>query len=160
MKKKEWREAFLQRVESSCEEGQAAAAYLRARGVPLDLRRARKNIGAFWLPTGSVFLNAEHYSYESALNDAGAWALLIHEACHLRQGFFTAFSIYGELEAWQLQWRALQKMTGQQQSPILADLLALPLSRDVATLRRARALMTAFAGFWYGAYFYPLRPLF
>jgi len=159
MKKQEWREALLQRVASCCEEGEAAAAYLRGRCLPLDLRRARKNVGAFWLPTGSVFLNAAHYSYESALRDAGAWALIIHEACHLRQGFFTAFSIYGELEAWQLQWRALQKMTGQQPPLVIRELLTLPLCMEVSTLRRARMLMTKSAGFWYGAYFYPLRPL-
>ncbi|MCA1900385.1 MAG: hypothetical protein LDL50_06730, partial [Chloroflexi bacterium] len=100
-----------------------------------------------------------HYSRESALTHPGAWTLLIHEVQHLRQGFFTAFSIYGELEAWQLQFRVFKKITGATLHPALEELLSLPLNDDRQNLRRARRLMTDFAGVLYGAYLYPLYPL-
>jgi hypothetical protein len=41
------------------------------------------------------------YSYNQPLNDPRIFTLNIHEVRHLQQGFFTALSVYGELEAWQ-----------------------------------------------------------
>jgi len=155
----QWREKLLQAVSACCEEGRAAADYLRERKTHIGLWRARKSVGAFWLFTRSVYFNARHYSPEEALRNPFAWALLVHEVKHLQQGFFTALSIYGELEAWQIQFRVWKKITGAALPPVLEELLALPLNFDRQNLRRARRLMTDYAGVLYGAYLYPLYPL-
>lgn len=159
MNPSEWRKNFLDVVAASCEEGKEAAEYIRARGTHIGLRRARKNVGAFWFLTRSIYFNAWHYSPEEALRNPSVWALLVHEVKHLQQGFFTAFSIYGELEAWQIQFRAWRKITGGGLSPALEEILSLPLNFERENLRRARRLMTEYAGILYGAYLYPLYPL-
>jgi hypothetical protein len=85
--------------------------------------------------------------------------LLIHEVKHLQQGLFLAFSVYGELEAWQLQFRLYHQTTGKPMHPAIAEMLSLPLSYDRAILRRARDLMQAYAGKGYRADLLPLFPL-
>jgi hypothetical protein len=155
----EWREKFLEAVAACSDEGKEAAEYIRARGTHIGLWRARKNVGAFWILTRSVYLNSRHYSREEALTNPGAWTLLIHEVKHLQQGFFTALSIYGELEAWQIQFRLWKKLTGANLHPALEEIISLPLNFDRENLRRARRLMTDFAGIMYGAYLYPLYPI-
>jgi hypothetical protein len=160
MNEPEWREKFLEAVAACSEEGKEAVAYIRARGTHIGLRRVRKNVGAFWwLLTRSVYLNAAHYSHESALVNPGAWGLLIHEVRHLQQGPLVALSIYGELDAWQVQMRLMKKITGRNLHPALEEIISLPLSMDRGNLRRARKLMTDYAGILYGAYLYPLYPL-
>lgn len=159
MNRPDWREHFLDTVSACCEEGKEAAEYLRARKTRIGLRRARKGVGAFWSLARSIYFNARYYSPEEALQSPAAWTLLIHEVKHLRQGYVVALSIYGELEAWQLQFRILKKLTGRALPPALEELLALPLDFDRANLRRARKLMTDYAGLLYGAYLLPLYPL-
>jgi hypothetical protein len=160
MKESEWREKFLEAVSACSEEGWDAAEYIRARKTHVGMKRARKSVGAFWLAINrSIYLNTAHYSYESTISNAGAWALLIHEVRHLQQGALVALSIYGELDAWQYQMRAMKKITGQALNPVLEEIISLPLNMDRANLRRARSLMTKHAGFMYGAYLYPLYPI-
>jgi hypothetical protein len=159
MDNSEWREKFLDAVAACSEEGKEAVEYLRARKTYIGIRRARKNVGAFWQLTKSVYLNAAHYSRETAITNPGAWTLLIHEARHLQQGWRVAYSIYGELDAWQYQMRAYKKITGTPLNPILEEIISLPLDMERENLRRARKLMTQFAGVMYGAYLYPLYPL-
>lgn len=159
MNQLDWREKFLEAVSACSDEGREAAEYIRARKTYIGMRPARKNVGAWWLLTRSVYLNSRHYSREGALTNPAAWTLLIHEVIHLRQGALTAFSIYGELEAWQIQWRLWKKLTGRNLPPALEEIVSLPLEMKRATLRRARKLMTDYAGIGYGAYLYPLYPL-
>ncbi len=159
MHRLEWREKFLDAVSTCSEEGRAAAEYIRAQNIHIDIKRARKSVGAFWLLTRSAYLNKVYFSYETSITNARAWALLIHEARHLQQGALTAFSIYGELDAWQIQFSVLKKITGKELFPIAEEILSLPLNMDRDNLRRARRLMNQFAGFAYGAYLYPLRPI-
>ncbi len=155
----DWREQLLEAVAACCEEGKAAAEYVRARGTRVGLRRARKNVGAFWGLARSIYFNSRHYSREAALKSPAVWTLFIHEVKHLQQGYFVALSIYGELEAWQLQFRLLKQITGGSLPPALEELLALPLNFDRANLRRARQLMTDYAGLLYSAFLLPLYPL-
>lgn len=96
---------------------------------------------------------------ESALENPRAMTLFVHEVRHIQQGKLTAMSVYGELDAWQVEFRLYKKLTGKTLKPELEDLLALPLSFDRSTLKRARHLMTRFAGFWYGAWILPLYPI-
>lgn len=159
MKNSEWREKFLEAVSSCSSEGMEAVEYIRANRTHVGMRRARKSIGAFWTFTRAAYINSAHHSRESALANPSTWALLIHEVRHLQQGWQTAFSIYGELDAWQYQFRVLQKITGKQFDPLLEEIMSLPLNMDRNNLQHARQLMTQFAGKSYGANFLPLYPI-
>ena len=159
MTNSEWQEKFLQAVADSCDEGREAADYIRAHKTKVGIRRARKSVGAFWTLFKSAHLNARHYTRESSLVSPRAWTLLIHEVRHLQQGFFTALSIYGELDAWQYEWQVLKKLSGEQLTPLQEEILSLPLNMDRDNLQRARQLMTQYAGKSYGANWLPLYPI-
>jgi len=154
-----WLENYFARVEQSCDEGREAVEFIRSRGTRVGIKKARKSVGAFFTLTKRIYLNAHHYTYESSVESPHAWALLIHEACHLRQGVVIAMSIYGELEAWQREFRVIQKIGGKPLKPILNELLAMPLDMNRATLRRAKQIMMEHAGKGYGAEWLPLYPI-
>lgn len=159
MDRTEWRERYLEKVSASSEEGAAAVRFVREKKIRVGLRRARKSVGAFWTLGKSFYLNKVHYTMESALENPRAVTLFVHEVRHLQQGIPTAMSVYGELEAWQYDFRLFKKITNKTLKPELEELLALPLNFDRAVLKRARQLMTSFAGFWYGAWALPLYPI-
>jgi hypothetical protein len=159
MKNSEWRERFLEAVSSCSNEGKEAVEYIRAHRIYINIRRARKSVGAFWTLARTAHLNSAHYSRESALVNPSAWVLLIHEVRHLQQGWLTAISIYGELDAWQYQFRVQKKITGQQFDSTLEKILSLPLNMDRENLQYARQLMTQYAGKSYGANWLPLYPI-
>jgi hypothetical protein len=159
MDKTRWQEEFLEAVSTCCDEGREAVEYIRTHRTRVGMRRARKSVGAFWTLAKSAHLNARHYTRESSLTNPHAWTLLIHEVRHLQQGIFTAFSIYGELDAWQYQYRVLKKLTGKPLSTLQEEILSLPLNMERENLQRARELMTRFAGKSYGANFLPLYPI-
>jgi hypothetical protein len=155
----EWKEKFLEAVAVSCDEGQEAVNYVRTHRMRIGLKHARKSVGAFWTLNRSAYLNAKHYTLESSLISPHAWTLLIHEVRHLQQGMLTAFSIYGELDAWQYQFHVMKKITGKTLSPLAEEILSLPLNMDRENLRHTRQLMTRIAGKSYGANFLPLYPI-
>jgi hypothetical protein len=159
MKNSEWQEKFLEAVSSCSDEGQEAVDYIRAHKTHISMKRARKSVGAFWTLTKAAYLNSAHYSQEAALVNPNAWALLIHEVRHLQQGWLTAFSIYGELDAWQYQFQVQKKLTGRQLAPLLEEILCLPLNMERKNLRNAQRLMTQYAGKSYGANWLPLYPI-
>lgn len=159
MNKSEWLERFLETVSNCSREGKEAADYIRAHQIKVDIKRARKSVGAFWTLTRRIFLNSAHYTRESSLEDPNAWTLLIHEARHLQQGALVALSIYGELDAWQYEFRVYKKLTEEPLQPVLEELLSLPLNMERKNLRRARELMTQHAGKMYGANWLPLYPI-
>lgn len=155
----DWREHYFQKVSGSSEEGAEAVRFVREKKIRVGLRRARRSVGAFWTWTRSFYLNKVHYTAESALENPRAVTLFVHEVRHLQQGILTAMSVYGELDAWQVEFRLYKKLTGKPLKPELEELLTLQLGYDRATLSRARHLMTKFAGFWYGAWILPLYPI-
>lgn len=159
MNRAEWLEKYFEQVAQSCDEGREAAEYVRARGARVGIKKARKSVGAFFTLTKRIYLNAHHHTYESSLENPHAWTLFIHETCHLKQGVVVAMSIYGELEAWQTEFRVYQKISGKPLKPILNELLAMPLNMDRAHLRRAREIMMEHAGKGYGANWLPLYPI-
>lgn len=154
-----WEEKFLEAVASSSDEGREAVEYIRAHKTIVGLKRARKSVGAFWTLAGSAYLNIRHFTRESSLVNPQAWTLLIHEVRHLQQGRLMAFSIYGELDAWQYQFRVLKKIIQRPLSPLAEEILSLPLNMDRGNLQKARRLMTRHAGIWYGAILLPLYPI-
>jgi hypothetical protein len=159
MKHSEWLEQYFQKVAESSEEGAEAVRFVRANNIRVGMRRARKSVGAFWTLGKAFYLNKVHYTMGSALKNPRAWTLFVHEVRHLQQGTLTAMSIYGELDAWQVEFRLYKKLTGKTLKPELEELLALPLDYDRATLKRARHLMMKYAGFWYGAWILPSYPI-
>jgi hypothetical protein len=85
--------------------------------------------------------------------------LLIHEVKHLQQGMHVALSVYGELEAWQLQFGLYHRMTDAKMHKAIQEMLSLPLNWDRTALQRARELMQEYAGKGYRADLLPLYPL-
>jgi hypothetical protein len=99
-----------------------------------------------------------YYTYESSLDDLRIRTLIIHEARHLQQGIVTALSVYGELDAWQLEFRIYHRITGTYPHPAVAELMTLPLEYDRTILKKAISLMQTYAGKGYRADLLPLFP--
>lgn len=154
-----WKNSLLSQLEGMGAEGRNAAEYLRAHRTFVGFWKVRKNVGAFWTFLGTIHFNSFYYSTQTDVKNIGMLTLLIHEVKHLQQGIFLAFSVYGELEAWQLQFRLYHQLTGKPIHPAIAEMLSLPLIYDRAILRRARDLMQAFAGKGYRSDLLPLFPL-
>lgn len=159
MDQSEWLEKYFEKVAASSEEGAEAVRFVRGSRIRVGMRRARKSVGAFWTLGRNFYLNSVHYTMESALENPRAWTLFVHEVRHLQQGALTAISVYGELDAWQYEFRLYKKLTGKTLKPELEEMLTMPLNFDRKNLQRARQLMTSFAGFWYMAWILPLYPI-
>lgn len=154
-----WIENLLLALEGYGQEGSGAAAYLRAHKTYIGFWKVRKNVGAFWTALGTIHLNTVHYSLESNPSDPRVLTLLIHEVKHLQQGLVTALSVYGELEAWQLQFRLCHQKTDAKMHTAIERLLSLPLGWDRTVLQQARILMQEYAGNGYRVDLLPLYPL-
>ena len=159
MEESPWLEQYFEKVASSSREGMDAVAYVREHKTRIGFKKARKNVSAFVTIFRNFYLNSIHFTSESVLKSPRAWVLFIHETLHLKQGLIITMSIYGELEAWQLENRVYKRITGQTLRPIMEELLTLPLNMNRANLRRAREIMTEYAGKGYGANFLPLYPI-
>lgn len=159
MEQSAWKEKVLDQLMDLGEEGRRAAEYLRAHKTYIGFWKARKNVGAFWTLLRTVHLNSFYYSMNTETNNVDMLTLLIHEVKHLQQGMILALSVYGELEAWQLQFRLYHQLSGKPMHPVIAEMMSLPLMYDRAILRRARDLMQAYAGKGYRADLLPLFPL-
>ena len=85
--------------------------------------------------------------------------LIIHEARHLQQGLVTALSVYGELDAWQLEFGIYYRIKGVYPHPAIAEIMTLPLGYDREVLSKAATLMQAYAGTGYRVDLLPLYPL-
>ena len=158
-KKSEWLEQYFDRIAQSSAEGRDAVDYVRTHKIKVGLMRARKAVGAFWTLNRMIYLNSRHYTRESALDNPRAWTIFVHEVRHLQQGAVTAMSIYGELDAWQYEFRLFKKVTGKELHPILEEMLSIPLNYDRENLHHARKMMIQFAGKGYGAGILPLYPI-
>jgi hypothetical protein len=156
---KTWKRDLLRSLEEFGDEGHLAAAYLTRQNTYIGFWKVRKNVGAFWTLFGTIHLNSLHYSLHMSPADPRLLTLLIHEVKHLQQGILTAFSVYGELEAWQLQFRLYHQKTNAKMHRAIEKLMSLPLGWDRAVLLEARTLMQEYAGKGYRADLLPLYPL-
>lgn len=77
----------------------------------------------------------------------------------MQQGLITALSVYGELDAWQLEFRVYHRIKGKYPHSAIAELMTLPLEYDRAALKNAVHLMQAYAGKGYRIDLLPLYPL-
>ena len=153
-----WQSALLHQLDLSGPQAQSAAGFIRGRGLKVGFRKASPAVGALWYTDGNIYLNSLLYSPDTPLDNPRLLCLVVHEALHLRQGIPTALSIYGELEAWQVDFRLYDQLTGISPYGVLAQILALPLSYDRGILMQARKLMRAFGGKGYRADLLPLYP--
>lgn len=154
-----WKENLLDAVTQLGEEGRTAVDFLRARQTKIGFKQVRPNVGAFWTVFGNIHLNARHYTYETPFDDLRIKTLIIHEARHLQQGLITALSVYGELDAWQLEFGIYHRIRGNYPSPAIAELMRLPLAYNRTVLKEAVCLMQTYAGKGYRADLLPLYPL-
>jgi len=157
MEQAEWLEKYFDKVASTSQEGKEAVDYVRAHKTYVGIKRGRKSVAAFTF-LHRFHLNSVYYTYDNSIDNPNTWALFVHEVQHLKQGVFTSLSIYGELEAWQIQFRLYKKFTNKPVSPELEELLSMPLNMERTNLRHARELMTKHAGKGYGANLLPLYP--
>jgi len=154
-----WKENLFDAVTQLGEEGRAAVEFLRARQTKIGFKKVRPSIGAFWTVFGNIHLNSRYYTYETPLDDLRIKTLIIHEARHLQQGMITALSVYGELDAWQLEFGIYYRVKGRYPQSAIAELMTLPLRYDRAVLKKAAQLMQAYAGKGYRVDLLPLFPL-
>jgi len=153
-----WVNGLLDRLCEVGDEGREAMHYIRTHKTQIGFKRVRPNVGAFWTVFGNIRLNSQYYTYDTPLDDLRLKTLIIHETRHLQQGVLTALSVYGELDAWQLEFRIYQRIKGHYPHPAIAELMTLPLEFDRAVLHQAGTLMQAYAGKGYRVDLLPLFP--
>ena len=154
-----WKENLLDAVIQLGEEGRAAVEFLRARRIKIGFMQVRPNVGAFWTVFGNIRLNSLYYTYETSFDELRIKTLIIHEARHLQQGLITALSVYGELDAWQLEFGTYYRIKGKYPHAAIAELMKLPLGYDRSILKEAARLMQTYAGKGYRVDLLPLFPL-
>lgn len=155
-----WMGQLLQELEESSQAGKEAVEYLRARGIRLGFHD--QPTAARWTLGRNIELHPR-YAQGSA-RAPYVLSLVVHEIRHIRQGLPTALSVYGELDAWQMQFKFLRALTGSypgtaEQARLIGELLGLPLGWDRAVLGTARGLMHRYAGERYRIDLLPLYPL-
>jgi hypothetical protein len=132
--------------------------FLHIHKTKIGFKRVRPNIGAFWTVFGNIRLNSLYYTYETPFDDLRVKTLIIHEARHLQQGMVTALSVYGELDAWQLEFRIYYRIKGIYPHTAIEELMSLPLEHDRIIPKKAAHLMQAYAGKGYRVDLLPLFP--
>lgn len=143
-----WERALLANLQSAGPDGARTADYLINNHVALVIVDNNAT-NLWWKPRltwrGPRLQDALYISRHLASKPPNApWLLaaIAHETRHLEQGFWTAFSVYGEMEAWQVGFNFYLTLPahGPVSQPVL-DLLALPLSHERAALRQAQRLI-------------------
>ena len=158
MKKQAWTEPLLENLEKTGEIGAQTAQFLRERHVSVAFKRDNPAVGAAWTVWRSITINTVHFSPE-IISNPRLLSLLVHEVRHLQQGLLTALSVYGELDAWQIDFNFQKLLTGKYPAPEIEELCSLPLSFDRQMLQHTRQLMQTYAGKSYRIDLLPLYPL-
>jgi len=154
-----WKENLFDAVTQLGTEGRVAVEFLRTRQTKIGFKQVRPSIGAFWTVFGNIHLNSRYYTYETPFDDLRIKTLIIHEARHLQQGLITALSVYGELDAWQLEFGIYHRIKGNYPRAAIAELMTLPLEYNRTVLKEAACLMQTYAGKGYRVDLLPLFPL-
>lgn len=163
MNQKEWLNAILDALQQTNEIGAATVAYLRKQRTPLGLRKLPwifRHAGAMWVFLNrGIYINEHYFTLETPPNHPRVLSLMVHETRHLQQGMRVALSVYGELDAWQVDFNFQKSLTGRYPDSAIQELCSLPLRLDRSTLERARTLMIAYGGPGYRADLLPLFPI-
>jgi hypothetical protein len=158
----EWRRAVLAHLMQGGPAMQHAAEYIIANDVEIRFRALKT--GAMWWIDGNMYLNSDRYSPSTRPDHPYMLALIAHEAKHLEQGPVVALSVYGELEAWQVQYAVFKELVGTspgtyEERMAWDELSQLPLSSSRENLEIARQLMQYIGGANYPIDKLPLWPL-
>lgn len=135
-----------------------SSQYLHAHNVRFGSKKMNTATSAIWTFGSKVVLNSHYFAEGFDLSDPWLLSILAHEIRHLQQGPVLAFSVYGELDAWQLGFRLYYQKVEKPYPEVLAELMALPLVMERQILEEARRLMTTYAGKKYRIDLYPLFP--
>ena len=143
-----WQRELLNNLSKAGPVGQHTAEYLRRNQIQVAVvENGATNLWwkAKFTAAGPRIQPAMFLSRHLAnMPPHSAWlmASIVHETQHLEQGFWTAFSVYGELDAWQVGFRFYQTLPGHRPlSAPVQQLLELPFSHDRSVLRQARDLI-------------------
>lgn len=148
-KREDWEAPVLSRLQKSGELGKRAVDFVAKRNVKLSF--GPQYTGAKWTLKGMVIgppeivINSNQSKGIQEGKDAWSISLIAHEAKHYEQGLLVALSVYGELEAWQLQMRVLRDLGAPPTHKALLAIEKLKLSHDPQVLREAIRLMKEFA---------------
>ncbi len=160
--RKPWELDALTRLRRSGPLGMQAVDFIAQRNVRLGF--AAQPTGAKWtlrgMLVGPPLIQISDKQQKSVETGRDAWSisLIAHEAWHYHQGLLTALSVYGELEAWQLQMKVLRGLEAPPTHPALNAIEHLSLNHDPETLREAVRLMKAYSPA-YRIDLLPLNPL-
>lgn len=155
-----WLDQLLKNLGHCGPKGQAAFQLLNERRVKVSIHD--QPTAARWTLAGNIQLHPRYLA--GAADDPYPLSLIVHEVRHLEQGLFTALSVYGELEAWQLQFSFIKFLTGRyhlnsKANELLTGLMTLKLGWDRQMLDQARTLIQEYAGKTYRIDLLPLYPL-
>ncbi len=155
-----WAQELATNLERFGPEAAEALCYIQKHRTRLSVHD--QPTGARWTVDRRIEIHPRFA--QLAPDDPYAVSLIVHEVRHLQQGLLTALSVYGELEAWQLQFGLLKSWTGHyhsdlQKDSILWQITSLPLGWDRKVLEEARRLMQAYAGKQYRVDLLPPYPL-
>lgn len=131
-----------------------------AKKFHIRVMKLNKAKSGMYLGFGLILLNARYVSNEAELINAKWLNIIAHEMEHARHGAITAFSVYGELQAWQAGFKVLEQYGNKPLSGLAKEILNLPITKDRGVLRQAQELMRLFAGDAYGIQNRTLYPLF
>ncbi|MBT3188739.1 MAG: hypothetical protein HN736_01715 [Anaerolineae bacterium] len=159
MTNKKWKKAVLEKLAETGSLGRESAEYIRKYKARIYFKKYSKSTGARWFLFHQISLNTRYYSTNTDLNNPKLLSLLVHEVHHLKQGVLTALSVYGELDAWQVEYRFHKEISPAKLHSALEEILILPLNWDRDNLRRAAKLMQDYAGKGYRINWLPLYPI-
>ena len=156
----DWATQLLASLDRSGSVGHQTVSYVQDHGIRVGIRG--QSAGARWTPWNRIEMHPRYA--EGSADSPYALSLVVHEVRHLRQGWITALSVYGELDAWQCQFSFLESLAGlhlaqADRDRIMPRLMSLPLGWDRSVLQTARDLMRAYAGKAYRVDLLPLYPL-
>ncbi len=146
-----WAQQVLQTLQSGAPDGMYTANYILTKDVRITV--FNKEATNLWWNVKFTFKgpqieNTLYVSpYINGLLADDPWVLMefVHETRHLEQGFWTAFSVYGEFEAWQWGFRHYKACPNcQPVGQYIEDLLNLPLSHDKNTVKQAQNLINLY----------------
>ncbi len=144
-KREAWELEALAKLKKGGRVGARAVKFVAANKVKLGF--AKQTTGAKWTVQGMLIgprvieLSSKQAPGVRSGKDAWTISLIAHEAKHYEQGLTTALSVYGELEAWQLQMKVLRELGAPPTHPALLAIEKLKLSHDQVALKEAARLM-------------------
>jgi hypothetical protein len=155
-----WLGALESALERTGTLGAETVGYLHEHRIRIGVRS--QSAGARWTVDRRIEIHPR-YAGEPDISPY-TLSLVIHEVRHLQQGLLTALSVYGELDAWRIQFGFLGGLAvpapgSESQRALIQCLLALPRGWDRGALSTARQLMRAYAGKAYRVDLLPLFPL-